>query len=195
MTTLTIAAAQFAPVDDTEANLATVTTAARDAAARGADLLVTPEYTSYFTADIDDDFVAAAQPLDGPFVSGLREVARETGIALVVGVAEVSDRPDRFRNTLVAVDAAGEVRCVYRKVHLYDAFGSRESDRIEPGERSSSPCSTSTASGSGWRPATTCGSRRSRADWLRPRPAQPTSCSCRLSGSVVRARSTTGTRC
>lgn len=139
MTTLTIAAAQFAPVDDTEANLATVTTAARDAAARGADLLVTPEYTSYFTADIDDDFLAAAQPLDGPFVSGLREVARETGIALVVGVAEVSDRPDRFRNSLVAVDAAGELRCVYRKVHLYDAFGSRESDRIEPGESGQLP--------------------------------------------------------
>lgn len=133
MATLTIAAAQFAPADDTVANLETVRVAAEDASARGADLLVTPEYTSYFTADIDDRFVAAAQPLDGPFVSGLRDVARSTGIALVVGVAETSDESGRFRNTLVAVLPDGSLAATYRKVHLYDAFGARESDRIESG--------------------------------------------------------------
>ncbi|MFJ4075695.1 carbon-nitrogen hydrolase family protein [Curtobacterium sp. NPDC089991] len=144
MGTLTIAAAQFAPVDDPVANLETVRTAAADAAARGAALLVTPEYSSYFTADIDDRFVAAAQPLDGPFVSGLQDIARDTGLALVVGIAETTDvstsdaatpaGPTRFRNTLVAVLPTGELAATYRKVHLYDAFGSRESDRIESGD-------------------------------------------------------------
>ncbi|TCU86570.1 putative amidohydrolase [Curtobacterium sp. PhB25] len=144
MGTLTIAAAQFAPVDDPVANLETVRTAAVDAAARGAALLVTPEYSSYFTADIDDRFVAAAQPLDGPFVSGLQDIARDTGLALVVGIAETTDvstsdaatpaGPTRFRNTLVAVLPTGELAATYRKVHLYDAFGSRESDRIESGD-------------------------------------------------------------
>ncbi|TCL78046.1 MULTISPECIES: carbon-nitrogen hydrolase family protein [unclassified Curtobacterium] len=159
MGTLTIAAAQFAPVDDPVANLETVRTAAADAAARGAALLVTPEYSSYFTADIDDRFVAAAQPLDGPFVSGLQDIARDTGLALVVGIAETTDaettdaertdaetteaattdaatadEPTRFRNTLVAVLPTGELAATYRKVHLYDAFGSRESDRIESGD-------------------------------------------------------------
>ncbi|MBF4585313.1 carbon-nitrogen hydrolase family protein [Curtobacterium sp. VKM Ac-2887] len=159
MGTLTIAAAQFAPVDDPVANLETVRTAAADAAARGAALLVTPEYSSYFTADIDDRFVAAAQPLDGPFVSGLQDIARDTGVALIVGIAETTDAetteaatadaatsdvstsdaatpagPTRFRNTLVAVLPTGELAATYRKVHLYDAFGSRESDRIESGD-------------------------------------------------------------
>ena len=149
MATLTIAAAQFAPVDDPVANLATVRTAAQDAAARGADLLVTPEYTSYFTAEIDDRFVASAEPLDGPFVSGLQEIARTTGIALVVGVAEAvgpADGPEavsrRFRNTLVAVLPDGSLAAVYRKVHLYDAFGSRESDRIEAGDTDQLPVVT-----------------------------------------------------
>ncbi|MBF4604843.1 carbon-nitrogen hydrolase family protein [Curtobacterium sp. VKM Ac-2884] len=159
MGTLTIAAAQFAPVDDPAANLETVRAAAADAAARGAALLVTPEYSSYFTADIDDRFVAAAQPLDGPFVSGLRDIARHTGVALIVGIAETTEAattdaatteaaksdastsdaaaaagPTRFRNTLVAVLPTGELAATYRKVHLYDAFGSRESDRIESGD-------------------------------------------------------------
>ncbi|MBF4583540.1 carbon-nitrogen hydrolase family protein [Curtobacterium sp. VKM Ac-2865] len=134
MTTLTIAAAQFAPVDDPAANLETVRAAAEDAAARGAQLLVTPEYTSYFTADIDDRFVAAAQPLDGPFATGLRRIARSTGVALVVGVAEAGSDGSRFRNTLVAIGPDGALVCTYRKVHLYDAFGARESDRIEPGD-------------------------------------------------------------
>ncbi|PZO61608.1 MAG: hydrolase [Leifsonia xyli] len=139
MGTLTIAAAQFAPADDSAANLETVRAAAVDAAARGAALLVTPEYSSYFTAEIDDRFVAAAQPLDGPFVSGLQDIARDTGVALVVGIAETTDAattagPTRFRNTLVAVLPTGELAATYRKVHLYDAFGSRESDRIESGD-------------------------------------------------------------
>jgi len=134
VTILTIAAAQFAPVDDPAVNLETVRAAAEDAAARGAQLLVTPEYTSYFTADIDDRFVAAAQPLDGPFVTGLRRIARSTGVALVVGVAEARPDASRFRNTLVAVGPDGSLLCTYRKVHLYDAFGSRESDRIEAGD-------------------------------------------------------------
>lgn len=139
MGTLTIAAAQFAPVDDPDANLETVRAAAVDAADRGAALLVTPEYTSYFTADIDDRFVAAAQPLDGPFVTGLQEIARSTGIALVVGVAEAAEVADRFRNTLVAVLPDGSIGAAYRKVHLYDAFGSRESDRIESGDPAQLP--------------------------------------------------------
>ncbi|MEK6309560.1 MAG: carbon-nitrogen hydrolase family protein [Curtobacterium sp.] len=134
MGTLTIAAAQFAPVDDPAANLDTIQTFAEQAVERGAQLLVTPEYSSYFTADIDDRFVAAAQPLDGPFVTGLRQIARDTGLALVVGVAETADVPGRFRNTLVTVRPDGTLDVAYRKVHLYDAFGARESDRIEAGD-------------------------------------------------------------
>lgn len=139
MGTLTIAAAQFAPVDDSAANLETVRVAARDAAARGADLLVTPEYTSYFAPDIDDRFVAAAEPLDGPFVTGLRSIAQEHAIALVVGIAETAGTSGRFRNTLVAVLPDGSLAATYRKVHLYDAFGSRESDRIESGDTDQLP--------------------------------------------------------
>ena len=46
---------------------------------------------------------------------------------------EVSDDPDRPYNTLVVVDADG-LRASYRKIHLYDSFGYRESDRLTAGE-------------------------------------------------------------
>ncbi|MET3636026.1 carbon-nitrogen hydrolase family protein [Curtobacterium oceanosedimentum] len=139
MAILTVAAAQFAPTDDSVANLRTVRTAAEEAAERGADLLVTPEYTSYFSAELDERFVAAAEPLDGPFVSGLQEIARQHSLALVVGIAETADTSGRFRNTLVAVLPDGSIAATYRKVHLYDAFGSKESDRIESGDADQLP--------------------------------------------------------
>lgn len=127
-----VAVAQFAPGADREENLRSIRALATQAVARGATLVVLPEYSSYFTAEMGADWVEAAEPLDGPFVSGLASVARELGIHLVAGFLQ-STAEERFSNTLVAVDAAGEVVATYRKIHLYDAFGQRESDWVVPG--------------------------------------------------------------
>ena len=64
----------------------------------------------------------------------LAEIAAELGIHLVAGLIElVPGETERVANTLVAVDPSGEVVARYRKMHLYDAFGMRESDRIVAG--------------------------------------------------------------
>jgi predicted amidohydrolase len=129
-----IAVAQFAPGDDEAKNLDTIRRLAEDAASRGALLVVFPEYSSYFTPDLGPDWPEHAQSLHGPFVRALAEIAAELGIHLVAGMIElVPGENDRVANTLVAVDAAGEVVAHYRKMHLYDAFGMRESDRIVAG--------------------------------------------------------------
>jgi predicted amidohydrolase len=129
-----IAVAQFAPGDDEAKNLDTIRRLAEDAASRGALLVVFPEYSSYFTPDLGPDWPEHAQSLHGPFVRALAEIAAELGIHLVAGMIElVPGETDRVANTLVAVDAAGEVVAHYRKMHLYDAFGMRESDRIVAG--------------------------------------------------------------
>lgn len=129
-----IAVAQFAPGDDEAKNLDEIRRLAEDAAARGALLVVFPEYSSYFTPDLGPDWPDHAQTLHGPFVRALAEIAAELGIHLVAGMIElVSGESDRVANTLVAVDAAGEIVARYRKMHLYDAFGMRESDRIVAG--------------------------------------------------------------
>jgi predicted amidohydrolase len=133
-----IAAAQFAPGADVEANLATVARLSAAAVARGARLVVFPEYASYFSPRLSADFVDNAQTLDGSFADGIRSLATELGIHIVIGMVERIDEridePSRFSNTLIAVDPSGDVVARYRKLHLYDAFGDRESEWVRPGD-------------------------------------------------------------
>lgn len=74
-----------------------------------------------------------AEPLDGPFVTGLGDLAREHGCTIVAGMFESDGRELPF-NTLVVVGPDGAVRTAYRKLHLYDAFGYAESDRMAAGD-------------------------------------------------------------
>ena len=66
---LPVAVAQFAPGTDKAANLAIIRSLAQRAADRGARLVVFPEYSAFFTPELGDRAVAAAEPLDGPFVA------------------------------------------------------------------------------------------------------------------------------
>jgi deaminated glutathione amidase len=133
-TGIAIAVAQFAPIADADANLETMRGLATTAVSRGARLVVFPEYSSYFAAKLGADFVAAAQPIDGPFIDGVRAMARDLGAHLVVGLVERIDDPARFSNALVAVSPDGDTVASYRKLHLYDAFGDRESEWVRAGE-------------------------------------------------------------
>jgi predicted amidohydrolase len=131
---IAIAVAQFAPTADAAANLDAIRTLATTAAGRGARLVVFPEYSSYFSPQLGADFVAAAQPIDGEFVDGIRALAQELDVHLVAGLVERIDDAARFSNTLVAVTPAGDIVATYRKLHLYDAFGDRESEWVRPGD-------------------------------------------------------------
>jgi predicted amidohydrolase len=128
-----VAVAQFAPTADPAANLAVIDDLASRAAARGARVVVFPEYSSYFEKELGPRFVEAAQPLDGPFVSGLGKIAFRLGLHLVAGLV-ASTGTERFSNTLVAVGPSGSIVATYRKLHLYDAFGQKESDWVVPGD-------------------------------------------------------------
>jgi predicted amidohydrolase len=128
-----IAVAQFAPGDDPVRNLASIRELAVAAVARGATLVVFPEYSSYFAPRLGPDFVEAAQSIDGPFMTGVGALATELGVHMVVGLVERIDDPDRFSNTHVAVSPAGVI-ARYRKLHLYDAFGDTESAWVKAGE-------------------------------------------------------------
>lgn len=131
--TTPVAIVQFAPAADTAANLASIEQLVVAAAQRGARLAVFPEYSSYFVDPFDDSLIAHAEPLDGPFVQTLVSLAAAHGMHIVAGLLEKAADPRRVRNTVVAVDGGG-LLARYRKLHLYDAFGQRESDWVEAGE-------------------------------------------------------------
>jgi len=128
----TLAVAQFAPGASRDENLARMTALADEAVQRGATLVVFPEYSSYFTPELSADWLPHAEALDGPFVSAVGRMARERGIHVVAGLVETAD-DGRMHNTLAAVGPDGTLLAVYRKLHLYDAFGGRESDVLAPG--------------------------------------------------------------
>jgi deaminated glutathione amidase len=126
-----VALVQLAADLNWEANLAAVS---RLAANVQAELIVLPEAVMHDFGPVDTPLGPAAQPLDGPFVAALGELARQWGATVVAGMFERSDDPDRPYNTLVAVGPDGGVLASYRKAHLYDSFGYRESDRLRAGE-------------------------------------------------------------
>lgn len=126
---LTVAVAQYAPTGDKTANLAVIENLLRQAADRGARLVVLPEYATFTVPAMDDRFVETAEPLDGPTVTRLTEIAAELDLTVIAGVNETADE-GRIHNTLVGLQD-GVVKAVYRKVHLYDAFGYKESDKVQ----------------------------------------------------------------
>ncbi len=97
-----------------------------------ADLVVLPEAFARDFGRPGEVVASEAEPLDGPFVAALSAVARRQGGTWVAGMFETSEDPDRPYNTLVVVDGSG-LRASYRKIHLYDSFGFRESDRLRAG--------------------------------------------------------------
>ena len=130
----TVAVAQFAPGTDKSANLDELRTLVSDAERHGARVVVAPEYTMFTARKLDEQVVAAAEPLSGEFVAGIGEISRSAGIFVVAGIAEEVPGEPRISNTLVAVAPDGSLAAVYRKLHLYDAFGFAESKVVRPGD-------------------------------------------------------------
>ena len=129
------AAVQLQCGTDIEANLASADRLVRAAAADGAELAVLPERLNIRGAAAD--YLTQAEPLDGRTVTWARELARELSIDLVAGsIAERREGRERVSNTSVHVGPDGEVRALYRKIHMFDieVEGTvyRESEHSEP---------------------------------------------------------------
>ena len=103
------------PLANRDAALALV----REAAERGADYVQTPETTSLVERDRDRLFEHVTVQEDDPTLAALREVAREKRVVVQIGSLAVRNG-ERIANRAILVDAEGEVRATYDKLHMYD---------------------------------------------------------------------------
>ncbi len=127
-----VALVQLASATDSATNRAAIAAQLADLTAdEGVDLVVLPEGAMHDFGPTDLDLAPVAEPLDGPFVQLLTTEAARLRTTIVAGMFEQTDGLPY--NTLVVVDADG-LQATYRKIHLYDSFGYRESDRLTPGE-------------------------------------------------------------
>ncbi len=130
---------QLTSTPDVDANRATVARLLDLAVAEGPDVVVLPELWHCLGSATAQR--AAAEPLDGPTVTWLRDRAAAAGTWLVAGsiVEAVPGRTDRVANTCLVLDELGEIRAAYRKIHLFDCAvpGAelRESDTFVAGDQ------------------------------------------------------------
>ena len=131
------AAVQLESTASIERNLEAAERLVRAAAADGCRLVVLPE-----RLDIRGsarDYTAGADHLDGRPVKWARALARELGIELVAGsVAERREGRERVSNTSVHTGPDGEIKAIYRKIHMFDVqvggVEYRESEHSEPAD-------------------------------------------------------------
>jgi predicted amidohydrolase len=127
VSTLRVALAQILSGPDPQENLELVATHAAEAAAQGARLVIFPEATM---RRFGLPLAEVAEPVDGPWAQQLGKIAEHHQLVIIAGMFTPSG-DGRIKNTLRAVGAGVDAH--YDKIHLFDAFGFRESDTVAPG--------------------------------------------------------------
>lgn len=130
-----VAIAQRASSTAKQDNLKTALTLIKHAKDKYAEIIAFPEFLMAFSPSNQsaEELAGIAERVDGPFVTALCDTAKATGIAVLAPIYETGSVPNRVFDTAVWIDASGKIASVYRKLHLYDAFGFKESDKFHPG--------------------------------------------------------------
>ncbi|SEK56845.1 carbon-nitrogen hydrolase family protein [Rhodococcus maanshanensis] len=125
-TSVRIGLCQLTSTADPNHNLSLVRSWVERAAEAGARVVVFPEATM---AHFGVPLAAVAEPIDGPWASAVSEIASDHGVMIAAGM--FTPDGDRVRNTVLLTGLGQHLG--YHKIHLYDAFGYRESDTVVPG--------------------------------------------------------------
>jgi predicted amidohydrolase len=139
MRTLHAALIQTCTPASQEAALKQIEPLIRQAAAAGAQLIVTPEGSNLLQRD-RAKMLAALKPIEtDPFVAGVRGLARELKVWVLIGSALVSGGEDKAANRAILIDDAGAIISTYDKLHMFDVDlpngdRYRESSLYQPGD-------------------------------------------------------------
>lgn len=130
--------------DDPAANLAVTTAYMAEAAAGGADFVLTPEVTNCLSASRTWQNQVLQLQEDDQTLAGLRAEATHLGLWLLIGslALKTGDADGRFANRSFLIDPQGQIAGQYDKIHMFDVQVSpeetyRESDGYRPGTQTS----------------------------------------------------------
>ncbi|WP_409561572.1 N-carbamoylputrescine amidase [Hyphomicrobium sp. MC8b] len=132
---ITVGSIQTSYGPDLETNIAKTEAFVREAAGRGAEVILPSELFEgiYFCTRQDPKWFETARPLmEHPAVLRLRELAKSLNVVIPISFFE-KDGP-RYYNSIAIADADGEILGVYRKSHIPDGPGYQEKYYFRPGD-------------------------------------------------------------
>ena len=137
-TSFTAACVQMRSSCDVAENIAAAKTLVREAASKGADLVMTPEMTSLLVTRTSDLFDKAREEKDDEALAAFRALAKEEGIWLLLGSLPIRLSDAKVANRSFLLSPEGEVAASYDKIHMFDVDleggeSYRESRNYEPG--------------------------------------------------------------
>jgi predicted amidohydrolase len=146
-----VAIVQMRSSEDKMENLQLSVDFIREAAKKKSNLICFPEFQMAYSpvSQSANQLSEIAESVnDGNFITTLRKAAKVNKINIISTIYEKSN--SRFNNrvydTVVLIDSKGEISSVYRKLHLYDALGFKESDKMMAGNMIEKPAKTSVGS-------------------------------------------------
>jgi N-carbamoylputrescine amidase len=132
---VTVAATQMSCSWDRASNMERAEALVREAAGRGAQVILLPELfeTPYFCIEQDSRHLRLATAADAnPAIRHFAAVARELGVVLPISFFEHAGQT--YFNSIAIVDADGSVLGLYRKAHIPNGPGYQEKNYFTPGD-------------------------------------------------------------
>ncbi len=135
---LKAACVQMTAERDVAPNIAMATDFIRAAAAKGAELILTPENTTILEPDKAASLAKTPAEAEHPGLSAFADLARDLKVWLVIGSMPVRVEPTRIANRCYVFDPKGAIAAIYDKIHMFDVDlptgeSHRESAQVRPG--------------------------------------------------------------
>ncbi len=113
----------------------------KEAAKRNSKLCAFPEFMMFYTPSHQSaaELASLAEKISGEFVTSICKAAKESSIQVVGTFYEKSPKTNRVYDTSFLIDKNGKLISKYRKIHLYDALGFKESKKLYPGSSVMTP--------------------------------------------------------
>ena len=140
-----VAIIQFRASTNKEINLKKIITYISKASSKNATLCAFPEFMMFYTNSLQTPKQLAnlAETINGNFINTIAAAAKQNKIQVVGSFYEKSEKQNRVYDTAFVINKSGKVISTYRKIHLYDALGFKESDKMISGSKITKPVKTS----------------------------------------------------